>query len=457
MTAAIVELLRPAGAAAEPAPAEPAPAAPAAAREEVRNRRGSTERAAIGAVAAALFCAPLLRPSGPGNFSPVDLFTLAALALAAIWATTSGRKLHAPYALGFALLMIAGSASGLLGPLPGTSLLALVQDALLFGWCTVVANVTARPRAMRTALVAWSCGAIFFAGIDVAAWFGHIRFLEGLTAADGNRVMFLFGDPNYAAVFWVMSIFVVYATKAPKSRWYRLAGYALLVWALVLTESNGGMLELLVGVAAVLVIKGYRRRGAGGALATLLVLVLLLGGVQMALPLSKVRQWARNSNQSFLVNSLGRSDNSSGQRSVLIHESLQLYAGGNKVLGFGPNTTKKLLYNQQYPYAKMAHDDYLAALVERGPLGLLGLTVLIGCLAFRTARVVKRPLSGPFAAAVPRPAGLVACVFVVAVAATYYQVLHFRFVWALFALIAVLAAQTQAVEAPAVTDGRETR
>jgi hypothetical protein len=85
-------------------------------------------------------------------------------------------------------------------------------------------------------------------------------------------------------------------------------------------------------------------------------------------------------------------------------------------------------------------------------LGLLGLFVLIGCVAAKTARVFKRPLSPPFAAAVPRPGGLVAAVFVVAVAATYYQILHFRFVWALFALMAVLAAQTL----PAKTGAIET-
>jgi hypothetical protein len=442
MTAAVVELVRPEGVSVAPPPTTAA--------DERRARRGGTERAAVGAVAAAIFCAPLLRPSGPGNVSPVDLFTVAALALMAIWASTSGRKLRAPYALGVALMMIAGAASGLLGPLPGTSLVDILQDVLLFAWCTAIVNVTVRPRAMRTALVAWSIGAIFFAGVDVLAWLGHVRFLEGLTAADGNRVMFLFGDPNYAAVFWVLSIFVVYATRAPASRWYRLLGYVLLVWALMLTESNGGLLELLAGLAVVVIVKSYRRRGAGGAMATVLIIVLLVGGGEAVFPLHKVRQWALNSNQSFLVNSLGRSDNSSAQRSVLIHESLQLYSSGNKLLGIGPNTTKQLLYNEEYPYAKMAHDDYLAALVERGPLGLLGLFVLIGCVASKTARVFKRPLSPPFAAAVPRPAGLVAAVFAVAVAATYYQILHFRFVWALFALMAVLAAQTLPVRTRAI-------
>jgi len=62
------------------------------------------------------------------------------------------------------------------------------------------------------------------------------------------------------------------------------------------------------------------------------------------------------------VNSLGRSNDSSAQRSLLVSESLHLYQSGN-TLGTGPATTKALLSARGYPYAKEAHDDYLAALV----------------------------------------------------------------------------------------------
>ncbi|NUP17102.1 MAG: hypothetical protein HOZ81_13535 [Streptomyces sp.] len=40
----------------------------------------------------------------------------------------------------------------------------------------------------------------------------------------------------------------------------------------------------------------------------------------------------------------------------------------------------------------------------------------------------------------PRPAGLVAALAGLAVAGAYYEVLHFRFLWVLLALVAVLAS-----------------
>lgn len=421
--------------------ADPAPVP--ASREERRRRRGSAERIAVGTLAAAFFFQALVRPSGPGNSSPVDVLTIGTLVTAALWASTSGRKLRAPYALGVALMLVAGAASGLVGPLPGTALLFVMQDILLFGWCTAVANVAAMPGAMRKVLVAWSWGAVVAAAVCVAAYLGHITAIEGLTAADGNRVLFTFGDPNYAALFWVMSLFVVYASRAPHARRFRWPGYGLLLWSLFLTESNGGGLELLIGIVCVLAIRSYRRRGPTAAIATILILVVLAAGGLKAFPLSKARQWAANSHISLLVNSVGRSKNSSAQRGTIIHETLQMYESGNMLLGSGPNSTKQLLITESYPYAKMAHDDYLAALIERGPLGLLGLLLLIGCIARRTWSVITRPLSPQFAAAVPRPAGLVAAMMASGVAAFYYQILHFRFLWALFALMAVLATETQ--------------
>jgi O-antigen ligase len=151
-----------------------------------------------------------------------------------------------------------------------------------------------------------------------------------------------------------------------------------------------------------------------------------------------VQAWARQSGQPLLVNSIGRSDNSSEQRSALVAESLQLYRTTG-LLGIGPSTTKTLLIDRQYPYAKEAHDDYLASLVERGPLGAVGLLVLIVTAVVLGARVVRGPPQDwP---ELPRPVGLVAALAALALAGTYYEVLHFRFVWLLLALTATVAAR----------------
>jgi O-Antigen ligase len=400
--------------------------------------RGSVQRAAMLTLTAALIFQPILHPSGPGNSSPVDILTLASIVTAAIWATSSQVRMRAPYFLPVAIWVGAGAASALAGTVPGLSLLALGQDVLLFAWCTTIVNVLGTARAMRLGLAAWSWSGIFWAALVAASWLGHITPLEGLHAAEGNRVLFTFGDPNYASTYWDATIFVVYASRTPASRWIRIPGYALLVWVLVLTESNGGVLALAIGVAFLLLVRAYRKRGWAGSVATVLAIALAVGGFFTAFPLSSIRQWAASSNQPILVNSIGRSAQSSAERSLLITEIGQLYEQSDGVIGLGPASTKPVLTQRLYPYANEAHDDYLAALEERGAIGLLGWLLLVGTAAWWTVPVMTRRLSAGYAAAVPAPAGMVAALLALSTNSFYEEIQHFRFLWALLGIAAVL-------------------
>jgi lipopolysaccharide/colanic/teichoic acid biosynthesis glycosyltransferase/O-antigen/teichoic acid export membrane protein len=408
---------------------EEAPAAPA---------RGTAQRAAVITLVIAVIFQPILHPTGPGNSSPVDLIIVAAIVTALVWLAGTHRKLRAPYFFPVALFVIAGAASGLVSPLPTTALLTLAIDILLFAWCTTVVNVLSAPRAMRYAVVAWSWSGIFWAGVVICAWLGHVTALEGLTAADGNRVMFTLGDPNYASWYWVTTLFVVYASRAPSKRWMRFVGSGMLLWALVLTESNGGVVALGLGITFLLAIKNYRRHGWAGALATVLAIGLAVGTFFTVLPLNKLRTMAADSNQSLLVNSIGRSAQSSDERGLLIHESIELYQAGHGLLGLGPAASKPVLAAGLYPYANEAHDDFLAALSERGVIGLFALVLLCGCAVARASPILRRPLSAPMTAAVPRPAGIVAALLAVAVNSFYEEVLHFRTLWLLLGIAAVL-------------------
>ena len=164
--------------------------------------RGSAERAAVLTLVAAIVFQPILHPTGPGNSSPVDIFTIASIVTALVWLAGTHRKLRAPYFLPVALFVAAGAASGLVSSLPSTALVTVAIDVLLFAWCVAVVNVLSAPRAMRYAVAAWSWSGIGWAAVAIIAWLGHISSLEGVTAAEGNRVMFTFADPNYASWYW---------------------------------------------------------------------------------------------------------------------------------------------------------------------------------------------------------------------------------------------------------------
>ncbi|WP_433503776.1 O-antigen ligase family protein [Pseudonocardia halophobica] len=380
---------------------------------------------------------PFLHPTGPGNASPVDVFLLLSMLATIVWAAGAHVRIRAPYVVAVTLIVLGGALAGVTGPLPGTALLAVFQDLVIFAWAVAITNLASREGVLRTLTTAWAVTSVCWASVLVTASVFGLTSIEGIVAREGNRALFTFGDPNYAGTYWITSIFLVYATQRPRRRWLRWLGYGLLVWSLILTESNGSVFALLVGVLFVLVVATYRRFGAPAAVAVPLVTVALVGGLLTAMPLAQMQTWARDSGQPVLVNSIGRSNGSSAQRSELIAESMQLYARYG-VLGSGPGSTKPLLQEGHYPYAKEAHDDYLAALVERGPIGLAGVLLLVTGAAVRAARVLRTaPRGWP---ELPRPVGLVAGLLAMAVAGVYYEVLHFRYTWLLLAFIAAVAA-----------------
>ncbi len=404
--------------------------------------RGTAERTALVLVGATVAAQPLLHPTGPGNSSPVDGLTLLAITAVVVWAAGDRVRLRAPYAFPAGLMIVAGLLAALVSPFSGSSAFAVVQDVAVLSWAAVVATIAATPFGLRTLLAVWAVSSICFAAALVVASLAHVTFLTGVSARDGNRVPFTFGDPNYAALYWVMSLFVVYAAQVPRRRALRWSGYGVLLWAFALAESNGGLLEILVGLLVIGVAAVGRRFGRMPATVAALAAALAVVVVPQAVPMSSVRAWAVNTGQPFLVNSLGRSGDSAAQRSLLVHESLDLYKRSS-VLGIGPSSTKPLLTRDGYPYAKEAHDDYLAALTERGPLGLLGLLWLTALVMWFGARFVRASKSPLFASAVPRPAGVVAALVAVGAAAFYYEVLHFRFVWALFAVLATVSGRAR--------------
>jgi hypothetical protein len=415
------------------------------------QHRGTIERFALLAMAVAFAAQPALHPTGPGNSSPVDAVILVSILAVAIWGASNRLPMRGPYLLGESLIIIGGAIAGAVGPLPGLAVLAIVQDVILVTWCVAIVAIASTPARLTFLAKAWSYGSMVSAAVLVAGSLAHITAITGVVAREGNRALFTFGDPNYAASYWVLSIFVVYACKAPASRTVRAGGYLLLVWALVLTESNGGMVELAVGLSFLSFLGLLRRCGPAAAIAALL---LVAGALTIALrivPFSSIQTWARDSRNPVLVNSLGRSNDSSSQRSQLIHEALQLYESDG-FLGSGPASTKPLLTARSYPYAKEAHNDYLAALVENGPVGALGLFTLICSVTWRATVVMRASGSSRSADSLPRPEGVVAALLAASVAATYYEVLHFRFVWALFAMVAALAIESRRrPSSPAVT------
>jgi len=88
---------------------------------------------------------------------------------------------------------------------------------------------------------------------------------------------------------------------------------------------------------------------------------------------------------------------------------------------------------------KEAHNDYFAALIERGPVGFIGILLLVSGLLVRAVSASTRRLSAGFADVVVRPNALVGALVGTLLAMTVYELLHVRHVWAMFAIVAALS------------------
>ena len=390
---------------------------------------------------------PILVPPGPGNTAVADVLMAGSVMVAALWVTRERLPVAFPYAAGVTLLMVGGALGATVSGAPVSTALVLAQDVFLLLWAATLALSRYDPAILAAATTTWCRVAVVYSGIVIMAYIIGFAPLSGVTAKDGVRAAYTFGDPNLAGNYLVTSLFLMAACKRPRADSTRRVGYVLVLVAIGFTGSNGAMLTLLIGSVSCLTITAFRRRGTQAGVVTMVMSVtiaaFLVGVVMPLVNFDTVRAQAASS-VPLLRDSVGRSGSSSSERAIILDEGTHLFFQGNAI-GLGPARTKTTLENTQAPYVKEAHNDYLATLLERGLVGAIGLIVLIWSIALRCGRLVTQQLPEAYAAIVPRAWLLVAVAPVMAVGGGFYEVLHFRHLWTWLGIVAglVLVLQDQ--------------
>jgi O-antigen ligase len=390
-------------------------------------------------VALAVICLPVLVPALPLNLTPADAPLLVAMVAFAMGAGWTGEKLTAPFAVPVWIIATAGTLAASTGRFPGQGAVAVAQDLYLFLWGATVANVMRRPAAMRVVLRAWTLSATISAGLLVGAIATRQWAIAGV-GSGSSRAAFTFGEQNGAALYFVVSIMLVLATRSPYNRALRRLAVAVLVAALVATGSLAGLLGLGagLGVAAVIVVRD--RAGYAAAITALVGVVLVGGLVLFGVSRTGFVDRVKASPNVYVRNSIGREDQSKSERELLARETTALYQSAGP-FGRGPASTKDTLEAEQAAYQKEAHDDWVAALVERGVVGLLGVILLAAAIAVRAAAVSRpRHLGLGFRRVVPTPAFVIGALVTVLVFSLTHESLHDRTVWTLLGLLAAMYA-----------------
>jgi hypothetical protein len=391
-------------------------------------------------VATTVCLLPLLSPAGPGNSALADLGICGCITVALLWVSRARLTISFPYVVGVTAMMVGGAFAATAAGAPLGSGLVIAQDLLLLLWGVTLALGRHDPAIIGAATTAWCRTAVVFATVGVAAYLVGFAPISGVTAADASRASYTFGDPNLAGNYLVTSLFVMAACRRPRSSGLRHLGYLIVLTAIAFTGSNGAMVTLLLGTTLALSVARYRARGVLAGLltlaATLCVGSLLFAFVSAKVDVNRLRADAASS-VPLLRDSVGRSGSTS-ERATILDEGYHLFLQGDAT-GLGPGRTKATLAHTQAPYVKEAHNDYLAALLERGVLGEIGLITLGAAALLRCQRLLGGTLPPAFAAAVPRSWLLVTIAPVMAVAGTFYEVEHFRHLWTWLGIVAALA------------------
>ena len=309
-----------------PPPAEPQKRRRATPARPQMSRRANMVKVVMGI---AIWSMPMLRPAGPGNTAPADLFLGLAILVTALWFASRNHVMRFPYMLPVGLFILAGALASTVAfrhayVSVGGGLVSLIQDAFLLAWCIGIANVGRDPALLRSMSRAWAISATCWAALMIIGVFGHISFLSGQDLRNGVRAAFTLGDANLAANYFICSLLVLRAARFPRRRALRWACCALIITAIILTGSNGGALVLIVTTVAGAIFRMARRRGAAPAIITATVLALAVLLIAPRVPVQSIVARAQTSSQ-FLNDSIGRQAESTGSRSMILSQTEQLY------------------------------------------------------------------------------------------------------------------------------------
>ena len=322
-----------------------------------------------------LFLLPLERFSFPFSIKVADLGLILLIGYGIDRFFREKRRLHIPLAFPAWLILVASLIATLTGLFSMNSILAMVQEVYIFIWFVVLVNllIALPPSSFDILIKIWGVVALLEATTAVMGMLkiGLPMFYTSpntgniiLSTGEFNRAYGTFANPNATGAYLSISFFILLATSW--KNWLRAILGSYLLVGILATGSIGAMLFTLVAFAtlpiAAAIQKNWRKRLLLGgliltAIASIIVLLIIFEALSAIPSLASAKHLS-----GLLALSIGRLSHSISARVDIIYVTWSAYT--SYPFGMGPDTAVLFL--------KTLHNDYLAMLVERGPLGLIG-------------------------------------------------------------------------------------
>jgi len=335
-------------------------------------------------VALVLFLLPIERFSFPLSLKVVDFALVLLVAYGMDRFFSEKQRLHVPLAFPAWLILVTSLIATLTGLFSINSIIAMAQEVYLFVWFVVLVNllIALPPSSFENLIKIWSVVALLEATTALMGMLkiGPAMFYTSpdignvvLSTGEFNRGYGTFANPNATGAYLSISFFILLATSWKK--WLRAILGLYLMVGILATGSMGAMLFTLIAFAilpiAAAILKNWRISLLWGglistAIASIIIVLIIFDPLNSLPPIASAKHLT-----GLLALSIGRLSHSISARVDIIDTTWPFYA--NYPFGMGPNTSTLFL--------KTLHNDYLAFLFERGPLGLIGwLWVVIATL-----------------------------------------------------------------------------
>ena len=396
---------------------------------------GQGTRGGLLLAAAMLLTMPLVAFQGPAHTTPMDAANV--LFLAVSWMLILARRepITFPLALPFWVMMVASVVALYTADYRARAALVIGVDVYLYLWFVTLAHFLARRCDLGRVAELWTAVACVVALLTLGdAYLG----LAGGRFAATSRATGTFDSPNMFGDYLVVSFFVAWAAAAAGQRRLLYLGLPVLFAGMRSTASNGALVSLLGGCAAMAVASPWlwRPRTLGTLLVTAGMVVAVVGIWHTELEDLATRRLSGGRTEVG-----GAALKGASERLPVWQTGLQFVF--ETPTGIGPGNFSLVNAVETGDYHG-AHNEYIGMLVERGPLGLLG---WLGVLASVAAMVfqIRRGARAGFAPLGVLP--LFGLVGAIAAHALVIELSHFRHFWMVLAVVAALAVQARAAMA----------
>lgn len=413
-----------------------------------------SRRLAIMWVAGTLVLLPVDFIKLPLNMTLVDCWILLALPAMFLSSVRGTRAFSFSYAIAMWIVWVASFASTFTAPSQRSGLIDIVKEVYVYIWFVTLAAVLVKlsARDFRRLLIIWSAVALLHGLLMLAQFLSPevwrlIASIVGRSSEyDIYRPSGLFMNPNSAAAFQLLG-FVPLALASP-SRKVGMGLGVLLLLTMLSTGSMGATIAFMVGLTAAMtaILLIGRLDLIIRLFAQLALIMLLLAGIGYYV-VSHNQRYQEHVERILL----GRADRSSDSRFALWEEGMDVYLDqGVFIFGIGPENFKELGAK-----GKTLHSDFMAFLVERGLIGLLGVGLFAAAAISRAAYMVllynKHPDRAQLVVVV-----FLAAMTAIAVESLTHQVFHFRVLWlvlafqeaVLFKMMSSAGEETATIHAP---------